>query len=130
TVEGPSEPFTENQINSAIPALNQFERDRGFVQKGIKVEDVSQQLELPPRLISYVIKTTKKENFSSYINRLRLEYAARQINESAKLMNLSVQGVAETAGFASRQIFSKLFHELFGVSPKEYMQRVKKERDG
>lgn len=129
-VKGPPEPFTENQIKTAIHALNQFKKDQGFVQKGIKVEDVAQLVELPPRLISYVLNRIKKENFNSYINRLRVEYAAKQMKESPEIMKFSVQGIAEQAGFASRQVFSKMFQELFGVTPREYIERIKEDRDG
>ncbi|MHA6728359.1 AraC family transcriptional regulator [Chryseobacterium sp. A301] len=44
-------------------------------------------------------------------------------------MNLSVQGIAEQAGFTSRQTFTRLFHDFFGMTPTEYYERIKMDRD-
>lgn len=121
-------PFNANDIRSAIGALDQFEKELGFVKKGIKLENVATQLKLPSRLLSYVINTTKKENFNSYLNRLRVEYAAKQIRETSIFTELSVQGIAQEVGFSSRQAFSRLFQQVFGATPREYSERMEADR--
>ena len=50
------------------------------------------------------------------VNRLRIEYAARQF----RLSDENVEVVAELVGFTNRSYFSRLFRQLYGIAPGKY----------
>lgn len=58
--------------------------------------------------------------FYSYINRLRIDYAAQMLRTT----NDSIKKVQTDAGFASKTTFRKYFLDYYGCSPSEYRTRV------
>ena len=56
---------------------------------------------------------------TAYINRLRMERAARELRFS----DVSVEMLAERLGFSNRSYFSKLFTQAYGESPGRYRRK-------
>lgn len=52
-----------------------------------------------------------------YINRLRVEYAARLIKEHPKYI---LSRIAESCGLPNTSTFHRLFREVYGMTPKEF----------
>ncbi len=65
-------------------------------------------------------------NLSDYINRLRLEYAVKLI-KSNKLY--TIDSIAETSGFNSRSTFYRVFQNVFGMSPSQYLEIQREQGD-
>lgn len=58
-------------------------------------------------------------NLNDYLNRLRVEYSVSLMKEKG---HLSMEGIAEEAGFNSRSTFYRVFYKEFGVTPIQYMK--------
>jgi AraC family cel operon transcriptional repressor len=58
---------------------------------------------------------------TNYINRLRLERAARELRFS----DTNVEDIAENLGFTNRSYFSRLFRQTYGASPGRYRKTSK-----
>lgn len=65
------------------------------------------------------------ETFNDYINRYRLDYAAKLLLEfpQARIEHISLD-----SGFRSRQTFYRLFKERFQIAPQEYRERFVKDK--
>ena len=72
----------------------------------------------------YIVKLFKKEigyTIISYINKLRIYYALKDINNSDNLfINISLK-----YGFYSLEYFSEIFKKEVGVSPRKYKSMIK-----
>lgn len=82
----------------------------------ITLDDIAQDASLDR---SYLCRLFKKEtgiNLFSYLNRLRMEAAAEQIQNG----NQYVKEVAASVGVDDPFYFTRLFKNHFGVSPSEY----------
>jgi AraC family transcriptional regulator len=64
------------------------------------------------------------ESVKSYVRRLKLERAARELLSS----NLSITTLAFSAGYASLEAFTRAFQEMFTVSPKTYRAEKREQR--
>ena len=62
--------------------------------------------------------------YAEYMNRVRLAHAVSELESSGK----SITRIAMDAGFSSPSVFSKLFHDCYGMSPGEY-RKEKSEKD-
>lgn len=66
--------------------------------------------------ISRIFSEKIKMNFNQYLSSLRAEYASRLIRTT----NDSLTDICYNAGFGSQRTFNRVFHSVYGLSPKEY----------
>lgn len=94
-----------------------------YTDSGLTRKQVAEQLGTNENYLYFALRHALPEDtFSSYINRYRLEHAARILCEypQAKVESISID-----AGFKTRQTFYRLFRERFGMTPNEYRQQQK-----
>lgn len=73
-------------------------------------------------LVPIIRKYAGSANLNDYINRLRLEYAVKMIKNN-KLF--TIDSIAETSGFNSRSTFYRVFQNVFGMTPSQYLETQK-----
>ncbi|MBE5786254.1 MAG: AraC family transcriptional regulator [Clostridiales bacterium] len=105
-------------VNSAIAMI------RENYQGKFSVSDICSQLNLTR---SYIYKL-----FIQYCHMSPLEYLLRFRLEKARELLASgtcpINEVAERSGFSSHAYFGKRFREVYNMSPREYVQHVRKEK--
>lgn len=88
-----------------------------FTRK-ISLREISEFAGLSAPYFCSVFKEEMGENFSSYLNRLRVEKAAALLTETGK--SLSV--IAGLCGFDDQSWFSRIFKNYTGISPGKYRE--------
>lgn len=89
---------------------------RSHYRSSITVEDVANIVRLTPNYFSEYFKKQTGIKFSSYVQKLRLEFAVGLL----KMSDVSIKQVAEESGFNSAAYFSNAFKDSFGVSPEQF----------
>ena len=84
----------------------------------ISLEEISKASGLSAPYFSSIFKEEMGENFSNYLNRLRIERAAALLTETGK----PLKTIAELCGFEDQSWFSKVFKSFTGVSPGKYRE--------
>ena len=69
-----------------------------------------------PRMLR---KYAHADNVSTYLNRLRVEYAVKLMTEKPYL---SFDAVAKEASFNSHSTFYRAFYKVYGMTPSQYMK--------
>lgn len=87
--------------------------------KPIGLGDVAQYVHANTAYLSRVFKREMGIGISEYLNRLRVEQAARLLRET----NLKVAHVAQRVGVADAHYFSSLFKRYAGISPVLYRKQ-------
>ncbi|MDR2376670.1 MAG: helix-turn-helix domain-containing protein [Treponema sp.] len=82
----------------------------------ITLKEVADMSGLSPPYFSTIFKEEMGENFSSYLNQLRVEAASRLLRET----NQSLSEIAGACGFEDQSWFSKIFKSYTGLSPGKY----------
>ena len=67
------------------------------------------------------LKALTDQSASSFIRNYRLHRAA----ELLKLETGNISEIAYEVGFSSQTYFSTCFHKLFGLTPSDYLSRLK-----
>jgi len=75
--------------------------------------------------VSQVINTEFKKNFRSFLNDYRIEEAQRLFSE-LDLSKYTIEAIAHEVGFKSPAAFRSTFKEITGVSPKFYLETLRK----
>ncbi|USL94879.1 helix-turn-helix transcriptional regulator [Riemerella anatipestifer] len=121
-------PIPDKKIyNEILQKLETFENELGFTEKGLTLKKLSEKLETNSKYLSQVINENKNNSFSKYIAELRINYITQQMYNDKKILNLTVESLAEKCGIPSRQNFSDLFLEINGIRPTDFIKERKKE---
>jgi AraC-like DNA-binding protein len=98
-------------------ALRKVER---YIQENysrkISLKEISEVSGLSAPYFSTIFKEEMGENFSSYLNQLRVEKASRLLRETGQ----SLSEIAGSCGFEDQSWFSKIFKTYTGLSPGKY----------
>ena len=89
----------------------------------VTLEQLALHFEISSANLSRLFRNEFGVGFSRYLTALRLESAVALLNSS----NLPVSEVALRCGFSTSGYFIKVFRRYFGVTPKDYRRRERRE---
>lgn len=89
-----------------------------YQQPKLSLSDLSEELGLTEKDISWAINQGSGKSFSDYVNTLRIEEIKKTIRSSTKKLNLL--DVALHAGFNSKSTFNAVFKRITGMTPSQY----------
>ena len=76
------------------------------------------------KYVSEVVNVSTGKTFSQYIRELRIDEAKKLIEEKNTEL-YSIEGISRIVGYNSKSSFNSHFKELTGMTPSEYLQRIK-----
>jgi AraC family transcriptional regulator len=83
--------------------------------------DIAGAVDMHPAHLGRVFRAYFNVSMGSYVRRLRLDWAARQLTHSAA----SLAAVAMAAGFADQSHFTRAFKRYTGLTPKAYRRTTR-----
>lgn len=106
---------SNNLINSAKEFILEH------IDTKLTLNSVANYLSISPSYLSYLFKKECNRNFVDYINQLKIEKACNLLNKKQYL----IYEIAYMLGFDNAYYFTKIFRKYKGVTPKEYLQKIK-----
>ena len=103
--------------------LQQISVNRKFKDRNYSAKQLAQDLGTNTRYISLVIRRKFESNYTSFINKHRIQEALALLSDK-NLDNLTVADIAEAVGFSTRQAFYVSFNKITVMSPKEYRESL------
>lgn len=91
-----------------------------FANPKLSLQDVASALNINPNRLSQVINEKNGLNFKDYINSYRVEQA-KVLLSSSEFQKLTIEAIAERAGFYSKSPFYSAFKKHAGMTPKEFI---------
>ena len=113
------------------PEVVTTDMDEAFLDKATKVvidnignidfslKDLREKLGVSQSVCYHKMKALTGQNPSIFFRTVRLKYAADLLVKDG----LSIKEVSYKSGFSSPAYFNKTFKELFGQTPKEYLEQ-------
>lgn len=92
-----------------------------FLNPNLSLKEVSDLLHTNTKYLSQVINTRSGQNFHRYINEYRVKHLKEKLKDP-NLRHLTLHGIALQCGFNSKSTFYKVFKEITGQTPKEYLE--------
>jgi len=87
----------------------------------IRVGKLAQDIGMAEATFCRFFKKTFGEHFTGYVNKIRIEYAVRQLLETKD----SVSEIGYACGFNTIDYFIRIFKKVKGCTPKEYRKMYK-----
>ena len=119
--------LTEEQALKILQQLNELmETEQLYLSVKCKLEYVAVHSGIPKHRISEAINNFSDDNFSDFVNRYRVKYACRLL-ENGQKQQLKVEAIGQNCGFESRSSFYKAFKMFTGKTTSEFLADLEKE---
>lgn len=112
------------QINSEYIEKIRLVMEDGklFLNPRLTLDEFSEHVQLPSRMVSAVINRCLNQNFQEFVNTYRVEEAKRILGQP-DYKQLPILDVALMAGFNSKTSFNRFFNKFSGLTPSQYRQK-------
>lgn len=108
----------EKRSDAHLEKVEQLKRlIRERLAEDLSLDELARHVQLSPNYVSTLFSSVTGESFIEYLNRMRLEKAARLLAEDPKL---SVAAIAKQTGYRNSQYFCNRFKARYGVTPSQY----------
>jgi AraC-like DNA-binding protein len=94
-----------------------------FLDPYLSLETLANSLELSSGYLSFLINNYSSNNFSDYINKLRINQV-KQIIKDPEYLNYTIVSIGLESGFNSKSTFYKSFKKFTGLSPAEFKKQI------
>lgn len=97
-----------------------IDEEKLFLNPDLNRDSICELFGIDKNRIGQIIKAySDSDNLSAYLNRKRIQYAVLQMR---KHPNWKMQAIAESCGIPSISSFNRIFKQVYGMSPTDYMQ--------
>jgi len=87
-----------------------------YLQPDLNLIKFAACLQIPPHHIAYYFREVKKQTFNDFRNECRVNHAKKMIIEG-KAESLTLEAIALSSGFTTRNTFFTAFKKVEGISP-------------
>ena len=117
-------PYIEQDYSTEIAIiLDYFETKKPYLKKGLNISQLAVEINIPTRLISFIINQHFEMRFNEFINKYRVSYIKEKINEKY-LDSFTLNSLASEAGFSNLTTFIAAFKKIENCTPSEYILKI------
>lgn len=114
----------EEIATQVLKDLEKLEQECFYIQKGISLHKLAHKLKTNTTYLSVIINEYKGCSFSTYIKKLRIDYAVYKLKTDKKWRLFTVENLGKECGFSDRTNFSRAFAEFFEVGVVEFIENL------
>lgn len=123
TQEVPEDKALSSKQQELFQKINHHVVDQKlYLDPYLSLEGLANSLELSSGYLSFLINNYGSNNFSDYINKLRISQVKELIMDD-DYVNYTVVSIGLESGFNSKSTFYKAFKKFTGVSPVEFKKQ-------
>jgi YesN/AraC family two-component response regulator len=106
-----------------IKMETQMQVHQPFLDENFNIALLAKQIYSPEYKISKAIKFKYGIHFPEYINRYRIDYIEYHFTQNPEWKKYTIDGMAASAGFNSRNAFYSAFKKIKGTTPTLFFKR-------
>ncbi len=92
-----------------------------YLNPTLTLAEFAKELKLNPKIVSQQINTGLGKSFNDFVNEYRVEEVKLRLN-SPDFERLTILGIAYESGFNSKTTFNRIFKDLTGVAPRDFLK--------
>ena len=100
-----------------------FDNEKPYLNPDFSIAQISLRMNVPQNHVLYCINSIFNTKFSKLKMKLRVEQTKVFLQESVH-SNITIDGIAQLAGFSSRSSFYNAFKEETGITPSDYLKSI------
>jgi AraC-like DNA-binding protein len=112
--------LTPEQSEKYLKNLLQFmESEKPYLKNELSLRDLAELTAISVNHLSQIINEQLQQNFFDFINRYRIEEAAKRLSDQ-RFQHFSILGIAENVGFNSKSVFNTAFKKYKKTTPSYF----------
>lgn len=116
--------LTPLEIQSHVEKINELmASEKVYLNENLNLREFALHLKADPNLISFILNNHLGGNFYDFVNRYRIEEVKNKLNNPG-YKHLSLLGIALESGFNSKTTFNRVFKQVTGVTPSEFLKKT------
>ena len=120
--------LSDKKISQVRTLFQDFIEQKHYLKPGIVIREVSDELKIQPYILSAFINDTYNMHFNDLINYLRIQYIMEGLMHKRWDL-LTLEAIAENAGFNNRTTFLGAFKKFSGMTPTAFIKKYKYIKD-
>jgi len=119
--------LTEQEKDSILTSLKNFlnNGNKPYLSPDLTIKDIAEKIGVSHTQLSQAINEKTSHTFNDYINQFRVEEVKNLLNCPTN-KNLTIEAIAQKAGFSSKSQFYSAFKHQTGLTPKEFLSEKTK----
>lgn len=118
-----SRPFIVENFEKEIEQIeNHLKTKKVFLDPKLSLAQISVTLDIPIKDLSYIINNHFGVRFNDFINRYRIDYFSKMLNEEY-LEKYTIDSLITQAGFSSKSTFHAAFKKVYNCTPSQYLNK-------
>lgn len=110
---------SDTDSNNLIIRIQEF-INGNYADPSLSLSRISQEFHISENYFSFLFKKEVSENFSSYLEKLRMAKAKELVMESTT----SISELYQYTGYNNAASFRRVFKKTYGVSPREMREKA------
>ncbi len=118
----------DNKTRKIIDALiSSMENDHIYTNKRLNKAQLATLINLSESQLSQILKEFFGKGFNDFVNYYRVEAVKRKL-QAPQYREYTLLGIGDECGFNSKTSFYRVFKEMTGITPTEYIEQINKDR--
>jgi AraC-like DNA-binding protein len=110
-----------NYEEEANIILQFFEQKKPYLKQNLSINEVSVEINIPLKLLSFIINQYFKLNFNDFVNKYRVEWIVNRI-QNGDLDRFTLSSISQEAGFSNKTTFLSAFKKVHNCTPTQFVQ--------
>ena len=121
--------ISKQKEQEILEFLKVFEKEKKYLDKNINISVMSSELRTNSKYTTYILKKYRKKSYTNYINSMRINFLVNQLIVNQQLSKFKLDYLAEISGFSSHSRFTNVFKKEVGITPSEFLKKLKSKED-
>jgi AraC-like DNA-binding protein len=102
-----------------------MEQEQPYLNAKLTIHELAIQVDTNSKYLSAILNNEFETNFVSYVNTYRINQA-KSLLAAPENSNLTIEAIANMAGFNSKSAFNSAFKNFGGQTPSAYKKAILK----
>jgi AraC-like DNA-binding protein len=97
-----------------------METQRLYLNPTLTLAEFAKEIKLNAKAVSQQINTGLGKSFNDFVNEYRVEEVKRRL-KTADIEKMTLLGIAFESGFNSKTTFNRIFKDITGMAPRDFV---------
>ncbi|PTX60197.1 YesN/AraC family two-component response regulator [Kordia periserrulae] len=114
----------DEKSQTILEQLSALEATHFYLSEDASLHNTAKLLNTNTSYLSKALNTIKKQSFSQYVNKLRIDYVLVKLKEDAVFRSYTIHAISKEIGYKSATTFIKEFKNKTGLNPSYYIKKI------
>lgn len=122
-LQTPTKEITDSSVKLMAELDDLMEKEELYLNKRLNKAQLASYLKLSEQQLTQILKENRQKGFPDYVNSYRIEAVKRKMEEP-RYKDFTLWAIGEECGFNSKTSFYRVFKEVTGTTPAEYLEKM------